>query len=85
MLDDRNSEGESPLAKAKGDHTSPDLLKQLANNQNLEVRLAVASNPNTPQEVLIELGKEFPDAIVANPIFTVVLLENPESHFFRLS
>ncbi|MBE9228907.1 hypothetical protein IQ264_26195 [Phormidium sp. LEGE 05292] len=75
----------SRLALAVADHTAPDLLKQLATDEDAEVRRAVASNPNTPQDVLLKLGKEFPDAIVTNPIFNILLLENPESLFVRLS
>lgn len=73
------------LALALADHTASNLLQQLADDEDAEVRRAVASNPNTPQDVLLTLGREFPDAIVANPIFNILLLENPESLFVRLS
>jgi hypothetical protein len=73
------------LALATSDHTSGDVLEQLAVDAEAKVRLSVASNPNTPKEVLLNLGCEFPDTVVANPIFGILLLENPESHFIQLS
>ena len=45
----------------------------------------MANNPNTPVEILENLGEEFPDEITANPIFNLLLLENPESKFVLLS
>lgn len=85
MFDYRNTVRETRLAMAKNAHTSPDSLAQLAIDENAEIRQAVASNPNTPQDILLKLGKEFPEAIIANPIFNTLLLENPESQFYRLS
>jgi hypothetical protein len=85
MSDYRNAEQETCLNLATADTTSIEVLKQLATDKNAEVRMAVASNPNTPQDILRHLGQEFPDAIVANPIFNILLLENPESQFIRLS
>ncbi|MEH2090230.1 hypothetical protein [Nostoc sp.] len=79
MLDDND------LALASAVDTSVVVLEELSLHPQPEVREAVARNPNTPTEVLLKLGKEFPDAITANPIFNLLLLENPESHFVRLS
>ncbi|MBD2690405.1 hypothetical protein [Anabaena catenula] len=73
------------FALASADDTSVVVLEQLSSHPQPEVREAVAKNPNTPTKVLLKLGKEFPDAITANPVFNVLLLENPESHFVRLS
>ncbi|MBD2569230.1 hypothetical protein [Anabaena lutea] len=70
---------------ASADDTSVVVLEQLSSHPQPEVREAVAKNPNTPTKVLLKLGKEFPDAITANPVFNLLLLENPESHFVRLS
>lgn len=85
MSDHCNAARKARLAIAKNDRTSPDLLAQLAVDKDAEIRQAVASNPNTPQDILLKLGKEFPEALVANPIFNILLLENPESQFYRLS
>ncbi|BAY09262.1 hypothetical protein [Calothrix sp. NIES-2098] len=79
MLDNKD------LAIASADDTSTEVLEELSSHPQPEVREAVARNPNTPTETLLKLGKEFPDAITANPIFNLLLLENPESHFVRLS
>ncbi|MEH1949159.1 MAG: hypothetical protein V7K77_19715 [Nostoc sp.] len=79
MLDDND------FALASAVDTSVVVLEELSLHPQPEVREAVARNPNTPTEVLLKLGKEFPDAITANPIFNLLLLENPESHFVRLS
>ncbi|MEH1811314.1 MAG: hypothetical protein V7K26_18655 [Nostoc sp.] len=79
MLDDND------FALASAVDTSVVVLEELSLHPQPEVRHAVARNPNTPTEVLLKLGKEFPDAITANPIFNLLLLENPESHFVRLS
>ncbi|MEH1821072.1 MAG: hypothetical protein V7L31_18660 [Nostoc sp.] len=79
MLDDND------FALALAIDTSVVVLEELSLHPQPEVREAVARNSNTPTEVLLKLGKEFPDAITANPIFNLLLLENPESHFVRLS
>lgn len=79
MLDDND------FALALADNTSVAVLEELSLHPQPEVREAVARNPNTPTKVLLKLGKEFPDAITANPILNLLLLENPESHFVRLS
>ncbi|MEH2201584.1 hypothetical protein [Nostoc sp.] len=79
MLDDND------FALASAVDTSVVVLEELSLHPQPEVREAVAQNPNTPTKVLLKLGKEFPDAITANPIFNLLFLENPESHFVRLS
>ncbi|MBN3896573.1 MAG: hypothetical protein HWQ41_15300 [Nostoc sp. NOS(2021)] len=79
MLDDND------FALASADDTSVVVLEELSLHPQPEVREAVARNPNTPTKVLLKLGKEFPDAITANPVFNLLVLENPESHFVRLS
>lgn len=85
MFDYQNADRETRLAIATDVSTSIDLLNQLAKDEDAEVHQAVASNPNTSQDVLLKLGKEFPEEIVNNPIFNILLLESPESHFYRLS
>ncbi len=58
-------------------NTNSELLEKLAENQNAKVREAVTSNPNTPANILLKLGAEFPSQLLANPIFTLLLLEKP--------
>ncbi|MBD2612657.1 hypothetical protein H6G94_15490 [Nostoc punctiforme FACHB-252] len=79
MLDDKD------FAIASADDTSTSILEKLSSHPRIEIREAVARNPNTSTKTLLKLGKEFPEAIIANPIFNLLLLENPESHFVRLS
>ena len=38
--------------------------------------LNLATNPNTPTEVLLNLGAEFPEQLLDNPVFFLLLLEN---------
>lgn len=56
---------------------SPDLLRQLANRNDTMIRSHVAANPNTPTDVLLHLGSEFPQQLIDNPIFSLLWLENP--------
>jgi hypothetical protein len=85
MLDFNTTELSVRKAAATDALSSADLLTSLSHDPDFEVRRAVAGNPNTPTEVLLNLGKEFADEIVANPIFNILLLEDPESQFVRLS
>lgn len=43
----------------------------------MEIRAAVAKNPNTPTNVLMELGADFPKQFLENPAFSLLQLENP--------
>lgn len=62
---------------AKNPHAAPDLLQELGASSDETTREAVAANPNTPTELLWELGEEFPEQVLDNPIFSLLLLENP--------
>ncbi|MEG4320446.1 MULTISPECIES: HEAT repeat domain-containing protein [unclassified Microcoleus] len=53
------------------------LLRELSVSSDATIRAHVAANPNTPTEVLLELGSEFPEQLLGNPIFSLLLLENP--------
>ncbi|BAZ41817.1 hypothetical protein NIES4101_77850 [Calothrix sp. NIES-4101] len=55
----------------------PELLHELSTSDDRETRQAVASNPNTPTDVLFQLGAEFPQELLENPVFSLLLLENP--------
>ena len=41
------------------------------------MRVALAGNPNTPVELLLQLAAEFPREFLANPALPLLLLENP--------
>jgi hypothetical protein len=76
---------EARLTIARNNAATADELRSLAKDGDRAVRAATAGNPNTPTEVLLKLGEEFPDEITANPIFNILLLEDPENQFVRLS
>lgn len=58
-------------------YTTPEILLSLSSNKDYETRKAIASNPNTPTEILFQLGVEFPHELLENPVFSLLLLENP--------
>jgi Leucine rich repeat variant len=61
--------------------TPCDELRKLADTYNGVVRKLVASNPNTPPDLLIELFIEHPHQVLKNPVIELLLLENPD--FFK--
>lgn len=85
MLDYQNIAPKVRIQIASSDDTPADVLEKLSNDPASEVRQAVGSNPNTPVTILQKLGQEFPEAIIANPIFNLLLLENSENKFIKLS
>ena len=62
---------------AKNPAAPPDLLKELTSTGDKAVRKGATANPNTPSDVLLELGGQFPENLLDNPIFDLLLLENP--------
>jgi hypothetical protein len=62
---------------AKNANTAPDFLLDLGSSSDNTIRENVAGNPNTPTEMLLELGAEFPQQLLENPVFSLLLLENP--------
>ncbi|MBD2200272.1 MULTISPECIES: hypothetical protein [Calothrix] len=65
------------IAAANNIDTTPELLTELARHKDIQVRQAVASNPNTPIDVLFQLAEEFPIEFIKNPILPLLHLENP--------
>ena len=65
------------LEEAKAEITSGDRLRKLATSDDRAIRKAVTSNPNTPTDILWQLGAEFPDQLLANPVWDLLLLEHP--------
>ncbi len=61
---------------AANPHTKPELLRQLASERDWDLRRTIASNPNTPTDLLWQLGIDFPEAVLANPIFELLQLEH---------
>ncbi|MBD2312382.1 HEAT repeat domain-containing protein [Desertifilum sp. FACHB-1129] len=65
------------LQQASNPHTPPEQLRELAAYEDVAIRQLVVVNPNTPTEVLWELGKEFPAQLLENPLLPLLFLENP--------
>jgi Leucine rich repeat variant len=65
------------LTEAAGAETSPNRLKELACSTDRAIRQAVASNPNTPADVLWELGLEFPTEVWKNPVLPLLEMVDP--------
>ncbi|PAX52803.1 HEAT repeat domain-containing protein [Brunnivagina elsteri] len=57
--------------------TTPELLQELSYSDDGEIRKAITTNPNTPTDILLQMGAEFPEELLENPIFSLLLLENP--------
>jgi hypothetical protein len=68
--------GVPEMQMAINPNTDPQLLRQFAAAKNLDLRRLVASNPNTPTDLLWELGIDFPEVILANPVFELLRLEH---------
>lgn len=62
--------------RALDPNTNPEILRELAIDRDRQLRRAIASNPNTPTDLLWQLGVDFPEAILANPIFELLQLEH---------
>ena len=67
--------GVSAAQTASNPNTDPQLLRKIATEKDWELRRIVASNPNTPTDVLWQLGIDFPEAILSNPMFELLQLE----------
>jgi hypothetical protein len=65
------------LRSAGNSMTDPVILTGLGQSSHRSIRQLVASNSNTPIDVLIRLAVEFSDEVAANPSFGILLLENP--------
>ncbi|RUS93141.1 hypothetical protein DSM106972_097350 [Dulcicalothrix desertica PCC 7102] len=63
---------------AKNPSTPPDVLEALSGyDHDPEIQRNVTANPNTPVEELITLGADFPYELINNPVFPLLVLENP--------
>lgn len=70
---------DSRLARlvAANPNASPDLLLELSHSDDKAVRKACTSNANTPVEALLKLGAQFPEQLLENPVFDLLLLAHP--------
>lgn len=55
-----------------------ELLAELAQSNDTITRARVTANPNTPTEILLKLGSDFPQQLLENPMWDLLLLENPQ-------
>lgn len=69
----------TPQQEAVSIKTSSERLQKLATlyAQDQEILKAIATNPNTPPKLLLKLGAKFPQVLLDNPMFDLLLLENP--------
>jgi hypothetical protein len=69
----------TPQQEAVSLKTSSERLQKLATLyfQDQEILKAIATNPNTPPKLLLKLGAKFPQVLLNNPMFDLLLLENP--------
>lgn len=63
---------------ARDSQAPPALLAFLAEHPDPICRELVAQNPNTPPKVLFELGARHPRQLLQNPVFSLLLLEDPD-------
>jgi len=58
--------------------TPPERLAELAGSwPGVTMRKLIASNPNTPTSILLDVASIFPAAFLANPILLLLFLDNP--------
>jgi hypothetical protein len=63
---------------AANPETAPEILRELNQSDDRAIRQAVAGNPNVSIEVLWELLADFPRQIIANPVFALIEMTNPD-------
>lgn len=80
MLDD-NISAETRKKLVEASDTPAEILEQLSIDSDFSVRTLVASNLNTSMEALVKLGVDIAEEITTNPVFSLLMLENPESKF----
>ncbi len=62
---------------AQDENTESEILANLAKSDDYQTRQYVVANPNTSAEVLFSLGAKFPEELFGNPVFDLLILENP--------
>lgn len=77
-LEELSDTSTAQIMVARNPVTPARLLERLAQDQNAQVRAAVASNPNTPWLTLEELAWEFPQAFLHNPLGPLQMVAHPE-------
>jgi hypothetical protein len=62
---------------AANPETDPAILLKLSGSRDRLTRKEVAGNPNTPVDVLWHLIRQYPYQVLENPLFLLIVLENP--------
>lgn len=62
---------------ARNPETPPERLRRLAQNRAPGLREALATNPNTPLDVLSDLIQSVPTAFCRNPLAPLINIEDP--------
>jgi hypothetical protein len=73
----KSASEEKTLTQASDPETTPEALERLGRVGSPDVRREVAKNPNASLKTLFALGEEFPRELFENPVFPMMLLENP--------
>lgn len=63
---------------AKNPSTPAEKLEQLSHSCDAITRQYVTANPNTPTNILLKLGAEFPEQLIDNHVLPLLFLKNPE-------
>jgi hypothetical protein len=63
---------------ATNPETAPEALRKLSQSTDLVLRQAVAGNPNVPIDILWELLADCSNAIIENPVFSSIILTDPD-------
>jgi hypothetical protein len=66
------------LEEALDENTPTERLREISRKGNKGIRNAIARNPNTPPDILVEYFYEFPNHVLHNPALELILLENPD-------
>lgn len=61
------------------------LIERLVEEGKPEILRALASNPQTPKEILLPLAEHFPEEVVANPVFEILWHLDPHLKDLSLS
>jgi hypothetical protein len=64
------------IALAGYQYTGAAALRLLSSSSDDVIREMVASNPNTPFDLLMDLAQEFPRGFILNPVFEHLFIEN---------
>ncbi len=71
---------ENALIEAINLQTDPERLQELSEweqkDERSQIRQAIAANPNCDETVLLELAAEYPDEVMANPRFQLLLISD---------